>query len=183
MRGGEANRRCAWTNRFKSISGPFYNNSIDPSRLVNSRNGDTHEDGAGQGPDNKGKSTVRAGPPTSAFHNTDLRTADGGVPQLIVEKPESDVARAGKEKGSNTQPDVIIARHVPDPSPSLSPVEWPKETTTTSVLRAKSSHAQGPSTPVSPIDWPISPVGWVRSIGARTGRDRRRGFYEVNDWC
>jgi hypothetical protein len=171
MRGGKADSGCAGKSGFKSTNAVrVYDTSIDPaSRMLNSRSGGTREDGAGQWPDNKGRTTVRAGPPTSAFHITELqRTADSGVPQEIVEQPRSDAATVGQEKSRNTQPEVVVTGPLPD----VSPVEWPHGTPTTPVLRAEISHPQGPSTPVSSIDCRMTPAQWDRSAGARTGRDR-----------
>lgn len=174
LRGGGADSALTGTSGLKRLDSVSYGDIlIDPaSRMLKSNGGATCETGAGQAPDNKGKSNVRAGPPTSAFHIIKLgSTAEGGVPRKLVEEPRSDTAAVGK-MGCKPQPEVIVTCPVPDVSSILSPVEWPHGTPTTSVLKAEISHPQGPSTPVSPIDCTMTPARWDRSAGAKSRRDR-----------
>ena len=184
LRGGGADSALGVKSGLQGLdSVSFGDIPIDPaSKLPKSNDGATLEAGTGQAPDSKGKSNVRAGPPTSAFHITDLKViAVGGVPQEVVEDPRSNTAAVGEKMGGNLPPEIVINGPVPDASPIMSPVEWPHGTPTTSVLRAHISHPQGPSTPVSPIDCSMTPARWDRSGGARTGRDRGSSISSITE--
>jgi hypothetical protein len=111
---------------------PTCSASIDPVSRKPTNN--SSGAGAGQVRDDKGKSTVRAGPPTSAVHSTKLqRAADSGVPQEVVEEPRSDTATVGKRKESRPQPEVLVTEPLPVVLPDQSSAQWPKGTLATSV--------------------------------------------------
>lgn len=184
MRGGGAETGFAGKGVFKSTNSlPFYDTSIGPTvRISESNSGSAREACAGQAPDNKDKTNMRAGPPTSAFHSAKLqRTADGGVPQELVEEPGSDTGAVGKKDDSTLQPEVVVTEPVPDVSSMKSPVEWPQGTPTTSVLRADIGHPQGPWTPVSPIGYSMAPARWGRSAGLRTRRDNESSISSITE--
>lgn len=150
-------------------------------RRLNSNSGGTREDGAGQGPD-KSQTDVRADPPASALHNTELqRTADNEVPQETVEVPRSDTATAGKKKNGSPHPEIVVTGPVSDVSPIVSPVEWRQVTPLISVLRAKSSHPQGHPTPVFPIDYSMTLARSDMSADARTGRNGEASISPITE--
>lgn len=124
--------------------------SMDP-RLdrFNSKSGSAIKEGAAQAPDKKRKSTVPAGPPTSAVHSTKLkRAADGGVQQEVVEEPTSDTATVGRSKDPRPQLEIVVTRPVPD----VSPVRSPTRTPNVPLSIADNNRPEDPSMPVSPID-------------------------------
>jgi hypothetical protein len=184
LRGGGADSALDGKSGLQGLdSVSFGDIPINPaSRLPKSNGGATLEADAGQAPDNKGRSNVRVGPPTSAFHITKLKvTAVGGVPQEVVEEPRSNTAAVGEKMDCKLPPEIVVNGPVPDVSPIMSSVEWQHGTPTTSVLRTVISHPQGLSTPVSPIDCSMTPARWDRSGGARIGRDRGGSISSITE--